>query len=51
MQVLFDRKSVYLRVRELFRIIEVRTALILRTRLTITICLAKQNESTKLKHI
>ena len=52
MQVPFDQTSVYLGVRERFRIIEVRTVLILRTRLTITVCLAKKkNESTKFKHV
>lgn len=42
MQVLFDRISVYLGVRELFRIIEIRIVLILRTRLTITIYFKKK---------
>lgn len=51
MQVLFDQKSVYLAVRDLFRIIEVRTVLILRTRITITTYLAQKKESTKLKHV
>ena len=42
MQVLFDRISVYLEVGDLFRIIEVRTVMILRTGITITIYLAKK---------
>lgn len=51
MQVLFDRISVYLGVGDLFRIIEVRTVMILRTGITITIYLAQKKGSTKLKNV
>lgn len=51
MQVLCDRILVYLGVRELFRITKVRTVLILRTRITVTVYLAQKKESTKLKHV
>ena len=42
MQVLCDRILVYLGVRELFRITKVRTVLILRTRITVTVYLAQK---------
>ena len=51
MQVLCDRILVYLGVRELFRITKVRTVLILRTRITVTVYFPQKKESTKLKHV